>query len=723
MIKANGISISLVVAATIFSAASVTASDLGTIQVESSTIDVKTGTKTEVSNVDIIDEEAIKTVGPKNLVDILKTVPGMTSVSRAGEMMQIRFRGVGQQQYMGENPGVAIIVDGVPVMAKAGGIRINIADIKSIKIIKGSASYLYGDGALSGALIITTKKPKGKNESIVSAEIGSYGYQEYTAGTTQSTENFAINLNASKRTSDGYWTDAELWTKSFNGKLSYYVDDTSDITLGVDITEKFDQGGSRSVVGGVTEAETNPKGEPNTEYTKDSGIDLNKYFLSYSKDFGNKNLMVTAYSYQDLYDDTSNPQDLDNDPTTQNVYVKHSNTDLKQKGIKSEFTIDADNIASLIGLEFGKRDYENKSETLSDYSDVNSRTGALENYYKCETSHTNSKEEVLALYGELKYNITSKFTTTVNARYNVQKKEYITDSYNYDGTTWSNSIESKEHTFKNSAYRLGGTYNLIPAATIFAGVSTGFQNPEVEDLVITPSMKEQTSVNYEIGTRGNQTVLDNNLNYEVSIFQLDNKDIIGPVDGTYAFRTPKDNIGDSRSRGLELSLKSDQAKVLSFNLAYTYLDVKYTKHNPFLVDLGSRGADYYVDIVGKILPRVSKHTVDLFVNYKATDKLKFIAEVYAKSSYYADESNLVKMDGYTLLNIQARYDTKLFGNSLECFVKVDNALDNQYYRAAFLHSDKRGAADGGTDDMISAEDASITVDPGRVFYAGIAYRF
>ena len=81
------------------------------------------------------------------------------------------------------------------------------------------------------------------------------------------------------------------------------------------------------------------------------------------------------------------------------------------------------------------------------------------------------------------------------------------------------------------------------------------------------------------------------------------------------------------------------------------------------------------------------------------------------------------MDGYTLLNLQARYDTKLFGNSLECFVKVDNALDNQYYRAAFLHSDKRGAADGGTDDMISAEDASITVDPGRVFYAGIAYRF
>ncbi|MCK9473460.1 TonB-dependent receptor [Sulfurimonas sp.] len=697
--------------------------DLGLVTVESSTINVKTDKKTEVSNVDIIDEETIKTVGPKNLVDILKTVPGMTSVERAGEMMQIRFRGVGQQQYMGENPGVAIIVDGVPVMAKSGGLRINMADIKSIKIVKGSASYLYGDGALAGALIITTKKPKGKNESMVSAEIGSYGYQEYTAGTIQGTENFAINLNASKRSSDGYWREAELWTQSFNGKFSYYVDDTSDITLGVDLTEKFDQGGSRSVVGGVTEAETNPKGEPNSGYTKDSAIDLNKYFLTYSKDFGNKNLMVTAYNYQDLYDDTSNPQDLDNDPTTQNVYVKHSNTDLNQKGIKSEFTIDSDNIASLIGLEFGKRDYENKSQTLADYSAWNYYTKSNDNYYEGETSHTNSKEDIQALYGELKYNITSKLTTTINARYNIQKKEYITQKYGYDGTTWSNSTESVSHTYRNTAYRAGATYSLSSNNTLFTSVSTGFQNPEVRDLVINPSLKEQTSINYEIGARGREAISDNNFNYEVSIFQLDNKDIIGPVDGSYAFSEFKDNIGDSRSRGLELSLNSNQAKILSFNLAYTYLDVTYTKHNPFLVNLGSRGADYYVDIVGKTLPRVSKHTVDLFVNYKATDKLKFIAEVYAKSSYYADESNLVKMDGYTLLNLQARYNTKFFGNNLECFVKVDNALDKQYYRAVFLNSDKRGAADGGTDDIINGEDASITVDPGRVFYAGVNYRF
>ena len=699
------------------------ASDLGNITVESSTIDIKSSKATEVSNINIIDEERLEVVDPKNLTEVLQTIPGVTSISRTNEMMQIRFRGVGQQQFMGEKPGVAIIVDGVPVMAKSGGIRINMADIKSIKVIKGSASYLYGDTALSGALVITTKKPKGKNESTVRTEVGSYGYKELELGSIYSKENFAINLNASKRMSDGYWTESESWTQSVNGKFSYYIDDTSDITLGIDITEKYDQAGSRGVVGGVTEAEENPQGEGDESYTKDSGIDLNKYFLSYSKDFGENNLNITAYKYDDLYEQTTNPQDLDSDPATANVYVNHANEDLKQQGLKSEYTIKGKNFASLIGIEYAQRDYENFTETLADYSAYNSRTASMENYYADETSYTNSNEDTKAIYGEFKYNITSSFTTTLNARYNIQTKEYISQKYDYNGTAWSDIYSSDTAEFKNTAYRLGATYNYMENHTVFASVSTGFENPEADDLADSPDLKEQTSVNYEIGSRGKGGMLNNTFNYELSIFQLDNKDILGPEGGTYAFSDPMDNIGDTRSRGLELSLSSDKKKMLSFDFAYTYLDAKYTEHNPFTILLRSPYTSYDIDIIGNTVPRVSKHTANLFAYYNPTDKLKIIANIFAKSSYYADEGNMVKFDGYELLNLQTRYNSKLFSNDIEYFIKVDNVLDDQYYRAAFLHSDKRGNPDGTRDGLITNEDASITVDPGRVFYAGINYKF
>ena len=591
-----------------------------------------------------------------------------------------------------------------------------VKEFKSIKVIKGSASYLYGDGALSGALIITTKKPKGIHETTVTAEVGSYNYQEYTLGTTQGTEDFSINLNATRRSTDGYWTDSELWTQSINGKLSYYIDDTSDITLGIDMTEKYDEGGARSTIGGVTAATLNPQGEANTGYTTDSGIELNKYFLTYSKEFANNNLTVTAYKYQDLYDYTSNPQDIDGDPATPNIYVQHSNQDLAQQGLKSEFTINSDSFATLIGVELGRRDYETATDILADYTAYNSRTRVDENYYKGEKSQTNSKESVQAVYGELKYNITPKFTTTLNARYNVQKKELITTSLDYNGTLWSNNTTELSHTFQNMAYRAGATYNINSSLGLFTSVSTGFENPDADDIATTPSIKEQTSINYEIGARGILKAIDTDFNYELSIYQLDNKDILGPEDGTYAFSSPMNNIGDTRSRGLELSLNSSPIKPLSFTLAYTYLDVKYTKHNPMVVTMQDRSGVTY-DIVGNDVPRVPHHTIDLFLNYNITNEIKLIAEGYAQSSSYADETNLVKFNGYEILNLQARYNTKLFSNNLELYVKVDNALDNQYYRSALLHSDKRGVFG------LDPEDASITVDPGRVYYAGIKYSF
>jgi iron complex outermembrane receptor protein len=689
------------------------AADLGTISVESSTVNVTNTSPTESSNVNIIDEKTIEIVGSKNIVDILKTIPGMTNIARAGEMVQFRFRGVGNQQYMGEKPGVAIVIDGVPVMSVSGGVRLNLNDIKSIKVIKGSASYLYGDTALSGAVVITTKKIKSKSESTVAVEVGSYGYRNYEIGTTQGTENFNINLNASKRDTDGYWTNGRMWTESINGKLSYYLDETSDLTLGIDISDKYDQGGSRSTVSGITEAQTNPQGVADTSYSQDSGIELNKYFLSYNKDFDQSSLLLTTYKYDDLYEQTSNPQDIDSNPATPNIYVNEGHTDLTQEGIKAEYTMDGDLIASLIGLEIGQKEYLNTSKTLASYSEYNVRSRAIENYYKDEHSSTTSEDDTQAIYGEIKYNISPKFVATINARYNIQDKKYTTNNHDYNGTVWSNSIVTNTKSFKNSAYRIGGSYKLTSNDTLFSNISTGFETPDVSDIVETPGIKDQTSINYEIGVRGNTK---NNLSYDASIYQLQNKDIIGPEDGTYGFGSPMANIGDSRHRGIELALKSPQEKVFSYNLAYTYLDAKYTKHLPHTISFQDRSLHTY-NIVGNQIPRVSKHTVDLFLNYKLTEQIKFITELYAKSSYYADEMNEVKMDGYEVINFQVRYNTQLSKNKLEVFAKIDNVLDKQYFRAAFLHRDKRGAL--GIDE----EDLSLTVDPGRVFYAGIKYTF
>jgi outer membrane receptor protein involved in Fe transport len=91
-----------------------------------------------------------------------------------------------------------------------------------------------------------------------------------------------------------------------------------------------------------------------------------------------------------------------------------------------------------------------------------------------------------------------------------------------------------------------------------------------------------------------------------------------------------------------------------------------------------------------------------------------MSELYAQSHYYADETNLVTMPGYAKVNVRVDYDPT---KKLNLFIKADNILNTHYYRTVYLFKDANG------DDVLNAEDATITVDPGALFYAGLKYKF
>ncbi|PIV30573.1 MAG: TonB-dependent receptor, partial [Zetaproteobacteria bacterium CG02_land_8_20_14_3_00_50_9] len=72
---------------------------------------------------------------------------------------------------------MAVVIDGVPVFERTGSVNINMDDIESIKVIKGGASYLFGEDALAGAVIITTKRGAKMAGGSISTEAGSFGYK------------------------------------------------------------------------------------------------------------------------------------------------------------------------------------------------------------------------------------------------------------------------------------------------------------------------------------------------------------------------------------------------------------------------------------------------------------------------------------------------------------------------------------------------------------------
>jgi len=709
-------------------ALNLSAADLGEIQVESSTIeDLSYDKKTEVSTVNTIDAKTIEELNPKNINEVLQAIPGITADARSN-VVEIHMRGIGQQEFMWEDTGVAIVVDGVPVLQDGGKVRLNMNEIESIKVIKGGASYLYGNTALAGAVIITTKKHKNKSGAELEVERGSYGYENFVGRAYQSTEQYSVNVMTSYEEEEGYWYNSKNYRKTASGLFTYYIDDTSDITLSLDYVDSFEQSGRGSVTG-VTEADENPTGEGDYAWSADNYMEFQKHYITYSKDFENGgNLKANTYYYKDLTSNLSSPVDTNNldgnaSEDDYNAYARTTDEDIEQYGVKLEYKNNYKNLnlAYLFGFDAGSRQLESDTDTIETGSSTRST------YYAGESSYEDTSEERYAAYTELKYRINPDITTVANVRYDKDIYSTTDDSVDYNGSVWSRTIANDSTSFENVSYRLGSTYAIDKATTAYANISTGFRNPTAEqvykgnydeDYVNNPDLKQETTITYEIGLRGN---VKYGISYEASVFITDTKDIIAKNAGTYySYNTDLmyDNVGDARNQGLELSAKSDRSKEFSFSLAYTYLDAYYTKHNPFVVDYDptrkNNGEDIAYDIEGNQLPRVPHHKLDLIGYYKILKNLELMGEIYAQSDYYADETNFVKMPGYGIFNAKATYQHK---KDLELFFQVKNVFDKQYYRTVYLFSDRDG------DGALTAEDASITVDPGRVMYAGLKYIF
>lgn len=706
----------------------VAAENLGTIGIDSTTIDDRFHpSRTEVSSTAMIDGKKVDDAHIENLQQILQSIPGLTTELQSGDTIKIHIRGVENQRYMGEKPGVAVVIDGVPVFERTGRVNIDLDNIASIKVIKGGASYLFGDDALAGAVIITTKKGAA-NYSNVAAEAGSFGYRKLLGETAYSNKKLNARLQISERKSDGYWKDSQYLSRYANGKLQYYIDDSSDLTFGVEASHR--ERDSHGTVDGMTQARNDPKSVAGRDFSRKYDVDLLKLFLTYNKDFGSgSNLLVNLYQYGDDTRFVSSPQKYDATGavvTDTNAYTTGNDYHQIQRGLKSEYRNEGTRLAYMLGADLRNNLYDNRTSYLVDFKTSNRPTAPLMKAGTI-TGDNETTEQVYAPYLEVKVPLTEATTLTLNGRY---------DNIRLDYTDRLNALSLKKD-FNVYSHRIGLTHTLGNNTTLFFNRSTGFRAPSIDQLFTgtisidaktlnNPDLKPEYSLNYDLGLRGSFPALGSALNYEASLFWLERKDYIMSSIGQYTAATlanPQryENIGGMRSRGAELSLKSDAKKTFWFDAAYTYLDAYFTQYDNFYLGLGNPyGATYtqvHYNLSGNTVPRTSRHTLNLTANVNATPSTVLSAELTAKSSYYADELNQLKMPGYGIVNLLARHSMTLGGYKAEMFARIDNVFDKFYFNTARVSNDRN------YDGLYNAEDLSMTVNPGRVYTAGLSVKF
>jgi len=712
------------------------AENLGLIHVDSTTINDRFEAKRgEPSNVSVVSGEKVDSSHTESIKQILDGIPGITTELQNEDSLKIHIRGVENQRFMGEKPGVAVVIDGVPVFERTGRVNINLDDIESIKVVKGGASYLFGEDALAGAVIITTKHGAKMAGYKLSAEGGSFGYKRGLAQTGFSNDVMSGHIQVSHRGGNGYHFQSDYRADYLNGKLQGYLNDSSDLTFGWSLAKRKKD--SHGTVTGVTQAATDPTSIQGRDFARKFDVNLGKFYLTYANDISDtSNLMLNLYQYGDHTKFLSSPikySATGSAVTDINAYANDNDYKQIQRGFKGEWRNAGETVAWMGGVDLRDNSFKNHVVVLQDHKRSPSRRSRVIKAGTI-TADNKTKERVYAGYGELKYKLFQSLTLTANGRF-----DHIGLDFNDYLPAASAPFLSKS--FNVTSWRGGFTYDLSDSASIYSNVSTGFRAPTIQQLFAgtisptggtsaNPNLKPERAINYEIGLRGKFPELAG-LDWDVDVFRINRNNFILDVAGQYNFATSAtrqyQNIGGMRSQGVEVALKTDQQRMFSASLAYTYLNAKYTRYDNFGLVLGNPfsprpGAHRIVNFnnAGKRIPRTPRHKLFLAANIRPFTGFKLTTEVNAQSSYFADEINRVKIGGQTVFNLLANYDFSFGDNNtvqISLFGRVDNLLDRTYYNTA------RGFRDSNNDFIYNAEDVSLVVNPGRRWTAGLTAKF
>ncbi len=710
---------------------------LGEVVVTSTTIDDRFNSKRgEPSNVNNISGKRVDEEHGKSVIDVLESVPGVTAEVQSGDSVKIMLRGVEAQRYMGEKPGVAIVIDGVPVQERTGRVNIDLDNIDSIKVIKGGASYLFGEDALSGAVIITTKRGAKMAGVTTSAEVGSFRYRKGLLRIGFASNDWTGHIQKSRAMSDDFY-DQGAWSRDYlDGKLQYLIDETSDVILGFEHSIRAKD--SHGTVKGVTNALLDPRSvDGGKDYARKYDVELNKVNLSYAKDIDTStNLLVNTYLFKDhtygwqnpngyLRDDVGNL--LGDMSTMRDVYVSGRDTRQTQTGAKAELRSSGEDVGMMAGLDLQRFEDKTHTKNLVSYTKRSSpvtNSNPLEPAGKV-TEDSVSSSDTRAVYGEYKWLLAELWTATLNARY-----DYITEKY-----TSNIYLTNGKKTFRVLSQRAGLNYAVDNDHEIYSNISSGFRVPTISQLyggsitptatvAANPDLRPEKSWNYEIGMRSVSEWFGIAVDSDVAVFQIDRHDFILNTGGQYQTNGTEQyqNIGGVRNRGLELGMRTDSNLTWSGDVAYTYLRAVFSRYDNYWMGMGNRYSAQYYNVhycnTGKTVPRVPKHRINLTTRYRPSSAWTFTGEMNAQSGIFADEVNIVWVGGRSVYNLMANYDIKL-GKDMELslFGRIDNLFDRFYYRTI------RGNSDSNEDKVYNAEDVSIVVDQGRVWTAGLTLSF
>lgn len=611
------------------------------------------------------------------LDEALAVVPGLYMQNRYNfsQDLRISLRGFGARSGFGIR-GIRVYVDGIPETLPDGQAQVDSIDLgsaKSIEVLRGPASSLYGNAA-GGVIAVETELDDLTPFVEAGLAGGELGFERYQLKSGGSFDSVDYLVNASRQEIDGYRDYSFSRGVLVNGKVGIRFTEDDRLTLAFNHTDQPESEDAGAITAEELAVNRRAARDLNVLFNAGEALSQQRIGFLYERDRSHGDLLLRNYY---VWRDFSN----------QLPFVEGGAVDLDRFfygfGVQySPKNILTDDLQLTLGVDIDRQGDDRRR--------FNNDEGVLGDL----TFDQDEDVDSTGIYLQAIHDLSEDLTISAGLRYDELTFD-INDNFLQDGD------DSGEIEFDEVSPSAGINFS-FGEHILFGSFSRSFETPTTTELAnpgggggFNQSLNPQLADNYELGIKGER----DDLYYELAVFRINLTDELVPFElAGFPGRTFFSNAGESERSGIEAALAWSHDSGVAADLVYTYSDFTFEE---FVDESGN-------DLAGAQLPGLPRHFGYAGISWQSDAGLFARLEAVYSGALYADDANTARVGDYVVTNFRASREFVSGDWLVTPYLGVNNLLNEHY------NSNIRINAFGG---------AYYEAAPERNFYAGLTVRY
>jgi iron complex outermembrane recepter protein len=624
--------------------------------------------------IDVVEKKDIQNGQLQMLLsESLVRVPGITAQNRNNQAQdpQISSRGFGSRSAFGVR-GIRVYVDGIPLTMPDGQGQPGIVDlsaIKSIEVMRGPFSALYGNSSGGVIQMFTEDAPK-TAEIGGTVMFGSDNTKRQVLNATGTAEKIEYLLNVSNFETDGYRDHGAGQKQAVTAKFKINFSEETKLTT---LINWFDQKAQDPL--GLTRAIafTAPKTAGVGAIASDTRVYRSHTQIGFNLEHAfNPNNAINIMSYIGTRDNEQYLSLPSAPPVNANGRASEISRDFWGTDAHWDNKGELFNLPYNIsmGLTYGKMT-DARTDTNADNGVKRVNTIAGNGNYGLNRKEDNISQN-FDQYIQGKLSVLDNVDIHAGARHTKVKLE-VKDKF-ITGTS-ANGNNSGAVEYQKTTPVIGAVWKVTPTFNLYANYGQGFETPTFVEAAFTTTnanstpnltLKPSESRNIELGAKA---FIGDNTQANLNVFRITTKDEL-VISASANGRTVYANANDTKRTGAELSIDSRFNNNISTYFAYSLLNAKFDSN--FTGPSGLIAA-------GNTIPGTYKTQLYGEVAWKyAPLGFSTAFEGRHNSKVYVNDINADTAPSYTIFNVRAGFEQNLSNWHFSEYLRVENMFDKDY---------------------------------------------